>query len=69
MHAHWDGQGSRVSHRMALFRQRNTLEGLVERHTGSGEREKSEFAVWAHPRVRAEFWAMGHSSYLRALDG
>lgn len=39
MHAHRDGQSSRVSHRMALFRQRNTFEGLVERHTGSGATE------------------------------
>lgn len=57
MHAHRDGQWSRVSHRMALFGERNTFEGLVERHTGSGGKEKREFAVWVHPRVRAEFWA------------
>lgn len=60
MHAHRDGQSNRVSHRMALFRQRNTFEGLVERQTGSGETKKSEFAVWVHPRIRADFWGMGH---------
>lgn len=63
-----DGEWSLVFHGMVLFRQITTFEGLVEGHTGSGKEEKSELAMLMHPSIRVEFWSMGHSSYLHALD-